>query len=118
MHVEILALYEKGKRKPDKARRQGQRLYADVNMRIDQHGPLGRPSMMASILNPNQHQPYTLPPLYEARVEGMATLAFVIEGVEFIEGVMYQQAWHCSESSHKVAVPWRLCPRGPLDELL
>lgn len=48
----------------------------------------------------------------------MATLAFVIEGVEFIEGVMYQQAWHCSESSHKVAVPWRLCPRGPLDELI
>ena len=48
----------------------------------------------------------TLPALYDVRIEGMATLAFVIQGVEFVDGRMYQQAWHCKESDEKVQVPW------------
>ncbi|MCW2292360.1 MULTISPECIES: hypothetical protein [Pseudomonas] len=117
MHYEVLPLFERGKRKPKKAYSSEPRLRADVRIEEALETPFGRRSSIA-ITVPSAQGGNPLPQLYEARIGGMAILALTIEGVEFVDGVMYQQEWHCREPEHKIQVPWTLCPRGPLDELL
>jgi len=116
MQYEVLPLFERGKRKPKKAFSSAPRISACVQMNKSLQTPLGRESRVArAYTGPGVSE---LPELYEAHVDGIAVLAFTIEGVEFIDGQMYQQAWHCRLPEHKIQVPWNLCPRGPLDELL
>lgn len=125
MHYEILPLYNLGVRRKPKELDRADRISADVHIQKDPWGPLGRESLKAYLFSASlprsvhQHQePRDLPPLWDVRMEGMATLAFVIEGVEFIDGRMYQQAWHCKVSDHKIQVPWTLCQRSTLNELI
>lgn len=116
MQYEVLPLFERGKRKPNKAYSSEPRIYACVQVIRDLHSPLGREATAATAYTGAGTS--SLPTLYDARINGMAVLAFTIEGVEFIDGQMYQQIWHCRMPVHKIQVPWSLCPRGPLDELL
>lgn len=118
MFFQILPLYELGVKRSQRDRDAFQRVYGDVHIRIEQWTPLGRPTLSAALFKPMPYLPDELPPLYEVRLEGMATLAFVIEGVELVNGCFYQQAWHCKEPEHKIQVPWTLCPRSTLDELI
>ncbi|MDG9927458.1 MULTISPECIES: hypothetical protein [unclassified Pseudomonas] len=123
MHFEVIPIYSQGIRRDWKTLNGLQRIRADIHIRTDKFGPLGRESLCAEIFSAPRVQhgaeaPPTLPTLYDVRIEGMATLAFVIEGVEFVDGRMYQQAWHCKESDEKVQVPWTLCPRSTLNELI
>lgn len=117
MHFDVLPIYERGKRLELKVQRGRPRIAADVQIHTNEQSPLGRSSLSASVLNPSPG-PDILPRLYDVRIAGLATLALVIEGVEFIDGQMYQQAWHCKVSDYKVQVPWTLCSRSTLDELL
>lgn len=117
MQYEVLPLFERGKRKPKKAYSSEPRLTACVRMHQCRETPLGREATVATVTSAGSGSG-ALPELYDARVDGMAILAFTIEGVEFIDGHMYQQIWHCRERETKIQVPWALCPRGPLDELL
>lgn len=118
MHFDIVPIFERGKRRDWKVLRGLPRIAGDIQVRQDQQNPLGRPSLSAYLFKSAPHIPDVLPPLYDVRLEGMATLAFVIEGIEFIEGRMYQQAWHCKFSDDRFTVPWRLCPRSTLNELI
>lgn len=116
MQYEVLPLFERGKRKPKKAYSSAPRINACVQMNKSRQSPLGREATVAhAYTGPGISE---LPELYDAHVNSIAVLAFTIEGVEFIEGQMYQQAWHCRLPEDKIQVPWSLCPRGPLDELL
>jgi hypothetical protein len=125
MQYEIIPIYERGVRRDWKVLDKLTRISADIHIRKDPFGPLGRESLTAYLhsaslpMSVHQHdEPDDLPPLWDVRLEGMATLAFVIEGVEFIDGRMYQQAWHCKVSDHKIQVPWTMCPRSTLNELI
>lgn len=118
MYYEILPLYERGVKRSQRDRDAFQRINGDIQIRLDRWTPLGRASLTACLFKPMPHLPDELPPLYEVSLDGMATLAFVIEGVELIDGCWYQQAWHCKEPEHKIQVPWTLCPRSTLDELI
>lgn len=118
MHFDILPIFDHGKRRDWKLLRGLPRIAGDIQVRQDQQSPLGRPSLSAYLFKSATHIPDVLPPLWDVRMEGMATLAFVIEGVEFIDGRMYQQAWHCKVSDHKIQVPWTLCSRSTLNELI
>lgn len=118
MYFEILPLYERGVKRSERDRRVAKRIMGDVHIRLDERGPLGRPSLRASLLNSPIPIANQLPPLYDIRLDGMATLAFIIDGVELVDGCFYQQAWHCKEPEHKIQVPWTLCPRSTLDELI
>ena len=116
MRYEVLPLFERGKRKPKKAIGTERRIEACVQMHKGLNTPLGRDTTTAkAYTGPGTSE---LPELYDARLDSMAVLAFTIEGVEFVDGQMYQQAWHCRMPEGKILVPWTLCPRGPLDELL
>lgn len=118
MFYQILPLYERGVKKSQRDRDAFQRIFGDVQIRVDQLTPLGRPTLSASVFKAMPHYRDELPPLYEVGLDGMATLAFVIEGVELVDGCFYQQAWHCKEPDQKIEVPWTLCPRSTLDELI
>lgn len=126
MHYEVLPLYHLGVRRKQKELDRAERISADIHIQHDKWGPLGRESLMAylfsqSLPSVREHlasEQENLPKLWDVRLQGMATLAFVIEGVEFIDGRMYQQAWHCKVSDHKIQVPWTLCPRSTLNELI
>ena len=116
MRYEVLPLFERGKRKPKKAYSSERRIDACVQMHRGMSTPLGRDTTTARAYTaPGMSE---LPELYDARLDTMAVLAFTIEGVEFVDGQMFQQAWHCRMPEDKIQVPWTLCPRGPLDELL
>ena len=126
MYYEVLPLYSLGVRRPRKELEGARRIRADIHIQTDPYGPLGRESLMAHLfsqatpgirdyLTPQQEQ---LPPLWDVRMKGMATLAFTLEGVEFVDGQMYQQAWHFKFSDEKFTVPWSLCPRSTLNELI
>lgn len=118
MFCQILPLYERGVRRPQRVLDAFQRVYGNVQIRVEEWTPLGRPTLSASLFKAMPHYRDELPPLYEVRLDGMATLAFVIEGVELVDGCFYQQAWHCKEPEHKIQAPWTLCPRSTLDELI
>ena len=116
MQYEVLPLFERGKRKPNKVFSSAPRISACVQMNKSLQSPMAREATVArAYTSPGISE---LPELYDARVENIAVLAFTIEGVEFIDGQMYQQVWHCRMPETKIQVPWTLCPRGPLDELL
>lgn len=118
MFCQILPLYERGVKRPQRVLDAFQRVYGDLHIGVNQWAPLGRPSLSAYLHRSSPYQPDKLPPLFEVYLEGMASLAFVIEGVELVEGCFYQQAWHCKEPEHKIQVPWTLCSRSSLDELI
>lgn len=117
MHFDLLAIYERGKPLDLKTQRGRPRIVADVQVHTDMESPLGRPTLSAAILNTSPGQDI-LPRLYDVRLTGMATLAFTIEGVEFIDGQMYHQVWHCKVRENMIQVPWTMCSRSTLDELL
>jgi hypothetical protein len=118
MYFEILQIYERGVKRSERDRQGAKRITGDLHIRLDEWAPLGRASLSAYIFKPMPHIPDVLPPLFEVRLDGMATLALVIEGVEFVDGQMFQQAWHCKTPDHSILVPWTLCPRSTLDELI
>lgn len=118
MYFEILPIYERGVKRSERDRSATKRITGDVQIHLDQWGPLGRHSLCAHLFKSSPNLPDLLPPLYDVRLDGMATLALVIEGVEFIDGCMYQQAWHCQMPDHKYQVPWTRCSRSALDELI
>lgn len=118
MRYEIAQLYERGKRRPQKEVKSETRLAADLQINTWPSSPMGRPSLVASIFKTTPTLPDPLPPLYDVRLEGMATLAFVIAGFELVDGVLYRQEWHCRECEHKYIAPWRACPHSSLDELI
>lgn len=94
MHVDVIPMYRRGKRIDWKQLGPMPRIRGDVRTHTLQQTPLGRPSKAAALLVSAAN---ALPELYDVRLEGMSTLAFVLEGVEFIDGHLYQQAWHCKE---------------------
>lgn len=118
MHFDIIPIFERGKRRDWKVLRGLPRIEGDIQIHNDLQSPLGRASLGAFLFKSAPHLPDVLPPLYDVRLEGMATLAFVIEGVEFVDGQMYQQAWHCKVLDHKIQVPWTMCERSTLNELI
>lgn len=118
MFFQILPLYELGVKRSQRDRDAYPRVYRDVQIRVDQLTPLGRPTLTAYLFKAMPHFRDELPRLYEVNLDGMATLAFVIEGVELVNGHFYQQAWHCKEPERKIQAPWTLCPRSTLDELI
>lgn len=61
--------------------------------------PLGREAITAhAYTGPGVSE---LPELYDAHVDSIAVLAFTIEGIEFVDGQMYQQAWHCRPAGNQ-----------------
>lgn len=126
MDYEILRLYHLGVRRKKHDLDRAERISADIHIQKDQWGPLGRESLKAYAFSQNLpsvrdhlvREQEELPPLWDVRLDGMATLGFVIRGVEFVDKRMYQQEWHCRAPAGTFTVPWRLCPRGPLDELI
>lgn len=118
MFYQIVPLYQRGVKMSQRDRDAIPRIYGDVQIRVEEWTPLGRPCLSAYLFKAMPHCRDELPPLYEVSVAGMATLAFVIEGTELVDGCFYRQAWHCKESDHRIQVPWTLCPRSPLDELI
>lgn len=118
MHFKIRQLYHHGKKRSQYDLDRDPRILGDVQIHMEQRTPMGWPSLCAYLFKSSPHQPDALPRLYDVRLEGMATLGLVIVGVEVIDGQQYQQAWHCAPPDSAVVIPWTLCPRGPLDELI
>lgn len=118
MRYEIAQLYERGKRRPQKDVKSDKRLAADIQIDTWPSSPMGRASRVAHVFKTAPTMPEPLSPLYDVRLEGMATLAFVLAGFELVDGVLYRQEWHCRECEHKYIAPWRAYPHSSLDELI
>ena len=93
-----------------------ERMRGDIQIHWDRFSPLGRECLQAK-LSLGAHLA-RLPPLHDVRLEGMATLGFTLAGIEIIEGQQYPQRWHCRALEGSFVIPWTLCPRSSLDELL
>ena len=61
---------------------------------IDCH-ELGRAANVARVEMGMPLDPYPLPPLLDATLEGMAVTGFVMSGIEYIDGCAYAQSWWC-----------------------
>jgi hypothetical protein len=70
-------------------------LEGDVYVQTEQSKPLNRQAEVATVRKKNSAGPEPLNPLLDARLSGMATGAFVLSGVEEIDGCLYAQAWYC-----------------------
>ncbi|WP_148485276.1 hypothetical protein [Pseudomonas massiliensis] len=116
MYYQITQMYVLGVPKELKAIRAEEGVRGDVQVQPAQWGPLGRWSLAASLRTASAHEEALFPPLYDVELGGMATLGFILRGVEQVEDRFYLQAWHCREASGRV--PWRVCPRSELDGLI
>lgn len=116
MYFDILPLNHRGVPLPQRARDAAKRVRGDIQIHWDKFTPMGRDCLYAYLFKSRHLEP--LPPLYDVRLEGMATLAFVLAGTEIIDGVHYPQRWHCRSLEGSFVIPWAHCPRSSLDGLL
>lgn len=76
-------------------RRKAKAVQGDVRVSCVQDERMGRATNLAEVFAGPGMQDRPLPPLYDARLSGMATLGFVLSGFEVIDGCAYAQSWWC-----------------------
>lgn len=95
MHMLITPMRQRGIDLTPQERRRFRAVKGDVLVTCVQDARMGRAANRAEVLAGPGMQEMPLPPLYDARLSGMATLGFVLSGFEVIDGCAYAQSWWC-----------------------
>ncbi|WJR28867.1 hypothetical protein [Pseudomonas mosselii] len=95
MRMLITPMRRRGLELTKAERREYRAVKGDVFVQCVQDTQLGRATNLAEVKPDLPMQPAPLPPLFDAKLSGMATLGFVLSGFEVIDGCAYAQSWWC-----------------------
>lgn len=95
MYFQITQMRSRGVALPLEEIRSIKPLEGDIYVQTERSKHLNRQAEVATIRKKNPVGPEPLNPLLDVRLSGMATGAFVLSGVEEIDGCLFAQAWYC-----------------------
>lgn len=95
MTVLVTPMRRRGVELSKQERRDYRAVKGDVYVQCIHDQRMGRATNQAYVRPNMPMDPEPLPPLYDARLSGMATLGFVLSGFEVIDGCAYAQSWWC-----------------------
>ncbi|AGZ37566.1 MAG: hypothetical protein ACOKSU_13545 [Pseudomonas sp.] len=95
MRVLIIPMRHRGIELTKQERRDFRAIAGDVYVQCVEDESLGRATNRAYLQPLTAMYSAPLPPLFDVKLSGMATLGFVLSGYEVIEGCAYAQSWWC-----------------------
>jgi len=96
MYFQIIPLRERGRPRDKKELHSITPVSGDLRIEHQPTSEFGRPARVAFI-NTGSPDGGVVGKLFDAEVHSMAPNAFVVTGVELIDGVAYGQSWLCRE---------------------
>jgi hypothetical protein len=100
MWVIVTPMRKRGIDLTTQERRQKRGGKGDVRVTCVQELRLGRACKLAEVAPGLPMSQPPLPPLYDVKFSGMATLGFVLSGFEDIDGCAYAPSWWCRLDTH------------------